>query len=82
MGCDVDIFFVAFWRFLLIYCHIPHICHRIGNALYKGISRDVWQSGSKFGKMMLNARKSALFLGRILNSKTSFFYLKMVFGKN
>ena len=57
MGRNVDIFFVAFWRFLLIYCHIPHICHRIRNALYKGISRDVWQCGSKFLKIKFLSRE-------------------------
>ena len=42
--------FGDFLHFSPIYCHLPHICHRIRNALYKGISRDVWQCGSKFKK--------------------------------
>ena len=43
--------------FLLIYCHIPHICHRVRNALYKVVSRDVWQCGSKFLKIKFLSRE-------------------------
>ena len=45
---------IDFWPFSAfspIYCHLPQYYHRIRNALYKGISRDVWQSGSKFEKI-------------------------------